>query len=93
MASEKQEFFKQIKIEEIVIFMITVDKKKREREEEEEALQERFLAFQGCNKGIMKMAQNLSDRAAQQRTEREALCQQMKDQVDPDKEDLIKALN
>ena len=64
--------------------MITVDKKKREREEEEEALQERFLAFQGCNKGIMKMAQNLSDRAAQQRTEREALCQQMKDQGDPD---------
>ena len=41
----------------------------------------------------MKMVQNLSDRAAQQRTEREALCQQMKDQVDPDKEDLIKALN
>ena len=73
--------------------MITVDKKKKGREEEEEALQERFLAFQGCNKGIMKMVQNLSDRAAQQRTEREALCQQMKDQVDPDKEDLIKALN
>ena len=41
----------------------------------------------------MKMAQNLSDRAAQQRIEREALCQQMKDPVDPDKEDLIKALN
>ena len=39
------------------------------------------------------MAQNLSYRAAQQRTEREALYQQMKDQVDPDKEDLIKALN
>ena len=93
MASEKQEFFKPIKIEEIVIFMITVDKKKREREEEEEALQERFLAFQGCNKGIMKMAQNLSDRAAQQRIEREALLQQMKDQGDPDKEDLIRALN
>ena len=92
MASEKQEFFKPITIEEIVIFMITVDKKKG-REEEEEALQERFLEFQGCNKGIMKMVQNLSDRAAQQRTEREALCQQMKDQVDPDKEDLIKALN
>ena len=73
--------------------MITVDKKKREREGEEKSLQERFLAFQGCNKGIMKMVQNLSDRAAQQRTEREALCQQMKDQVDPDKEDLIKALN
>ena len=52
--------------------MITVDKKKREREEEEESLQEQFLAFQGCNKGIMKMAQNLSDRAAQQRTERKA---------------------
>ena len=76
-----------------MIFMITVDKKKREREEEEEALQERFLAFQGCNKGIMKMAQNLSDRAAQQRIEREALLQQMKDQGDPDKEDLIRALN
>ena len=41
----------------------------------------------------MKMVQNLSDRAAQQRKEREALCQQMKDPVDPDKEDLIKALN
>ena len=68
-------------------------KNKREREEGEEALQERFLEFQGCNKGIMKMVQNLSDRAAQQRKEREALCQQMKDQVDPDKEDLIKALN
>ena len=39
------------------------------------------------------MAQNLSDRAAQQRTEREALCQQRKDQGDPDKEYLIKALN
>ena len=73
--------------------MITVDKKKREREGEEKSLQERFLAFQGCNKGIMKMVQNLSDRAAQQRKEREALCQQMKDPVDPDKEDLIKALN
>ena len=73
--------------------MITVDKKKREREGEEKSLQERFLAFQGCNKGIMKMAQNLSDRAAQQRIEREALCQQMKDQGDPDKEDLIRALN
>ena len=45
--------------------MITVDKKKKGREEEEEALQERFLVFQGCNKGIMKMVQNLSDRAAQ----------------------------
>ena len=45
--------------------MTTVDKKKRERKEEEEALQERFLASQGCNKGIMKMVQNLSDRAAQ----------------------------
>ena len=55
-----------------MIFMITVDKKKRERKEEEESLQEQFLAFQGCNKGIMKMAQNLSDRAAQQRTERKA---------------------
>ena len=41
----------------------------------------------------MKMAQNLSDRAAQQRIEREALFQQMKDQGDPDKEDLIRALN
>ena len=76
-----------------MIFMITVDKKKREREGEEKSLQERFLAFQGCNKGIMKMVQNLSDRAAQQRKEREALCQQMKDPVDPDKEDLIRALN
>ena len=74
-----------------MIFLITVDKKKKE--EEEEALQERFLAFQGCNKGIMKMAQNLSDRAAQQRIEREALCLQMKDQGDPYKEDLIRALN
>ena len=73
--------------------MITVDKKKREREGEEKSLQERFLAFQGCNKGIMKMVQNLSDRAAQQRIEREALCQQMKDQGDPDKEDLMRALN
>ena len=53
--------------------MITVDKKKREREEEEEALQERFLAFQGCKKRIMKMVQNLSDRAAQQRIERGSL--------------------
>ena len=58
-----------------------------------ETLQERFLAFQRCNEGIMKMVQNLSDRAAQQRKEREALFQQMKDQGDPDKEDLIKALN
>ena len=56
-------------------------------------LQERFLAFQGCNKGIMKMVQNLSDRAAQQRIEREAHCQQMKDQADTDNEDLIEALN
>ena len=76
-----------------MIFMITVDEKKKGKGEEEEGLQERFLAFQGCNKGIMKMVQNLSDRAAQQRTEREALCQQIKDQVDPDKENLIKALN
>ena len=58
-----------------------------------ETLQERFLAFQGCNEGIMKMFQNLSDRAAQERIEREALCQQMMDQAIPDKEDLIKALN
>ena len=55
-----------------------------------ETLQERFLAFQGCNEGIMKIVQNLSDRAAQQRIEREA--PQMMDQADPDKEDLIKAL-
>ena len=30
-----------------------------------ETLQERLLAFQGCNEGIMKMVQNLSDRAEQ----------------------------
>ena len=60
---------------------------------ENEALQERFLAFQEHNKENMKMVQNLSDRATQQQKEREALRQQMKDQADQDKEDLIKALN
>ena len=57
---------------------------------ENDALQERFLAFQERNEENMKMVQNLSDRAAQQQ---KALRQQMKDQADQDKEDLIKALN
>ena len=60
---------------------------------ENEALQERFLAFQERNEENMKMVQNMSDRAAQQQKEREALRQKMKDQADQDKEDLVKALN
>lgn len=60
---------------------------------ENEALQERFLAFQERNEENMKMVQNMSDRAAQQQKEREALRQKMKDQADRGKEDLVKALN
>ena len=60
---------------------------------ENEALQEQFLVFQERNEENMEMVQNLSYRAAQQQKEREAFRQQVKDQADQEKVDLIKALN
>ncbi|PFX16732.1 hypothetical protein AWC38_SpisGene18972 [Stylophora pistillata] len=60
---------------------------------ENKAIQDRFLKFQERNQENMKMVKNLSDQAAQQEKEREVLRQQMKDQADQDKEDLMKAIN
>ncbi|XP_066019928.1 guanylate-binding protein 1-like [Pocillopora verrucosa] len=60
---------------------------------ENEALQEQFLVFQERNEENMEMVQNLYYRAALQQKEREAFRQQVKDQADQEKVDLIKALN
>ena len=60
---------------------------------ENETLQEQFLVFQERNEENMEMVQSLSYRVALQLKEREALHQQVNDQADQEKVDLIKALN
>ena len=73
--------------------MITVDKKKGKGKGKRNPYKNGSWHFKDATKESWKWFKIFSDRAAQQRTEREALFQQMKDQGDPDKEDLIKALN
>ena len=60
---------------------------------ENEALQEQFLVFQERNEENMEMVRSLSYQSALQQKEREALRQQVKDQADQEKVDLIKVLN